>query len=111
MTGCNMVGQMYLCLRAHERVLIRHVPVVPHEALGADAPRVGEAGIKHVPQQPRLGQEALLSDDVPRLAQLLQRLLILPLLRLLLALPALLGSQLRSLLLPDVTFINIPLPW
>ena len=109
MTGCNMVGQMYLCLRAHERVLIRHVPVVPHEALGADAPRVGEAGIKHVPQQPRLGQEALLSDDVPRLAQLLQRLFIFPLLRLLLlALPAPLGSQLSGLLLPNVAVVALP---
>src|SRR5262245_38043149 len=53
--------------RASRGVLARHVPPIPHEAIGARAARLGEAIVEHRAQLARFGREPI--DDHERSAQ------------------------------------------
>ena len=52
--------------RAERRVLVRDVPVVPHEAVGAGLARLGEPGIEHRAQRADLRREPVDDDDAAR---------------------------------------------
>mmetsp|Transcript_14213 Transcript_14213/g.41372 ORF Transcript_14213/g.41372 Transcript_14213/m.41372 type:complete len:205 (-) Transcript_14213:194-808(-) len=73
--------EVHLRLCANQRVLVRNMPVVPHEARRRVAAGLAKALVKHIAQLSRARQKLFFGDDVPCKAQLLQGFaLLLPLL-------------------------------